>query len=102
MAGHRPITRPIYTDPLEKVKEKEPFYNTYELFLYENVTKGSMPIYKITCNDLDKLKNMVTQLKEKFNLKTPGSIVTTTTKFIQDIYNEPIIVNINTRELFVQ
>ena len=99
MAGFAPIVRNVYIDPFEQKKESIPSFYLWEVFLYEDFTKGQKPIYKIICNDKYKLIQKRDEILERFNVVSLCPVCRNHDK--EDIapFDEPIVTDLITGEI---
>jgi len=102
MAKYGAIIRRFYDDEVKDYGKQqfEPVVNLYTLFLYETVTKGSMPKYSIKGSDKSSVLSVANRFIEKYNLKKVNN---GNTAIVSDVegYDPPIITNLETGEVFI-
>ena len=101
--AYSPIVRKVYSDEVENYDKKvcEPVFNLFNLFLYESITKGSMPKYSIKGSDRDAVLSTAEEYMEKYNLKKIDKGTRMITSNDVSMYDPPIVTNLETGEIFI-
>lgn len=101
--GYSAIIRKVYSDEVENYgKHKyEPVNNLYNLFLYETITKGSMPKYSIKGSNRDSVLSKADELMEKYALNRIDKGTITITSNDISMYDPPIVTNLETGEMII-
>lgn len=103
MAKYGAIIRKYYEDEIRDYGKQQFAHveNLYRLFLYESVSKGSMPTYSIKGSNAEAVLQEADKLIEKFNLKKVDNGTRTITSNDLSMYDPPIITNLKTGEIII-
>ena len=99
MAKYGAIVRTYFDDEVKDYKLHGPEPNLiYELFLYEEIKKGSMPKYKITGSDKSSVLTYAVDIMNRMHVKKVNDGKHYFTTDDTSMYNSPICVDIETGE----
>lgn len=101
--AYAPIIRKVFSDEIDRYKEKKYKHveNLYRIYLYESVSKGSMPVYCIKGSNAQAVLSEADKLVEKLNLKRIDKGTVTYTSNDTSMYDPPIITNLKTGEIMI-
>ena len=98
--SYDPIRKNMYIDPYRKEFSTNKKIQVYNLFLYKNLSKGSFPVYKLTCSNKPLLIQLKNIMMKKYNLKSTHSIVYfDVDEENKSLYEQPQILDLSTGEI---